>query len=300
MARSPERRSPDRLRVCSGAGPPPLKPLALVIENDAGTRKLLDVLLSRAGLDVDLVPTGTDASIVLQHVRYDVLLIDLLLPGKSGMELLEWIAAVRPEALSRAVVLSSATPARLDAVRDRWPQVRTIRKPFELGEVLELTQYIAASREPRAQSAVEKFCRYSMRAGAKAGIVVGASGAVLEPLLSFGYDEGMLADWFPLPIDAPYPLCATVRHGKPLWIASVIAAAPEYPTLAAVWEANESRAIACVPLRDDANVIGAIGWSFREPRLFSEHEQLIFTGIAEGVPEWLGLGRRQSATIATA
>ena len=35
-----------------------MKPLALVIENDAGTRKLLNVLLTRVGMDVDLVPTG--------------------------------------------------------------------------------------------------------------------------------------------------------------------------------------------------------------------------------------------------
>ena len=268
-----------------------MKPLALVIENDASTRKLLDVLLSRVGFEVDLVPTGTDASIILQHVEYDLLMIDLLLPGKSGVELLEWLAAERPHMLSRAVVLSSATPAKLDAVRERWPRVRTIRKPFELGEVLELAQHITASgrREPGEASALEKFCRHSMRAGAKAGVVVGVNGAVLEPLLSFGYSAAILDSYFPISVDAPYPLCATIRHDKPLWIASVVAAAPDYPTLAAVWEANESRAVAAVPLRGGTGVIGAIGWSFREPRLFSEREQQIFTGIAEAVPEWLAL-----------
>lgn len=275
-----------------------MKPLALVVENDASTRKLLDVLLSRIGMEVDLVPTGSDASIILRHVEYDVMLLDLLLPGKNGLELLAWLAEERPRTLSRVVVLSSASPAQLEDVRARWPQVRTIRKPFELGEVLELTQHIAAAREPREQGAEEKFCRYSMRAGAKAGVVVAADGQGLEPLLSFGYAPAILEGWFPLPLDAPYPLCAAVRHDKPLWIASVLAAAPEYPTLAAVWEANESRAIAAVPLRDRNRLLGAIGWSFREARLFSEAEQQVLTGIAEAVPEWLGLHGAQTANTA--
>ncbi|HYC93949.1 MAG TPA: response regulator [Thermoanaerobaculia bacterium] len=275
-----------------------MKPLALVIENDAGTRKLLDVLLSRLGLEVDLVPTGNDAGVVLQHVEYDVLLVDLLLPGKSGTQLLEELAAGRPHMLSRAVVISSASPVQLEALRERWPAVRTIRKPFELGEVIEATQQITAARVPRSLTAEEKFCRHSMRAGAKAGIIVRANGGVLEPLLSFGYTPEMVDSYFPLAVDAPYPLCKAVRHGKPMWIASVIAVAPEYPTLAPVWERNESRAVATVPLREGSRIVGAAGWSFREPRLFSEVEQQVLTGIAEAIPEWLR--DEQSAASASA
>ncbi|HVG25555.1 MAG TPA: response regulator [Thermoanaerobaculia bacterium] len=273
-----------------------MKPLALVIENDAGTRKLLDVLLSRIGMDVDGIASGDDAFVVLQHVRYDVLIVDLLLPGRNGMELLEWLAATRPEMLGRAVVISSVAPKQLEAVRERWPAVRTIRKPFELGEVLELTQSIAATREPRVQTAEEKFCRFSMRAGAKAGVVVAANAIAHEPLLSFGYSREMLAGFFPIPADAPYPLCTAIREEKPLWIASLVAAAPDYPMLAPVFEKNASRALAAVPLRDGERVVGAAGWSFREPRLFSEPEQQVLIGIANSIREWLDLRGAAAAT----
>lgn len=277
-----------------------MKPLALVVENDAGTRKLLDVLLSRVGLDVDRVASGDDGLIALQHVRYDVLLVDLQLPGRNGTQLLEWLGGERPSMLARTVVVSSASPAQLEALRERWPVVRTIRKPFELGEILEVTQDIVAAREPRQQTAEEKFCRSSMRAGAKAGVVVGARGKAVEPLLSFGYPPRILESFFPMTIDAPYPLCSTLRHDKPLWIASVIAAAPEYPTLAPVFEKNQSRAIATVPVRDGEQTIAAAGWSFREPRLFSEGEQQAFLNIAEVLPEWLGLHGQRSITTASA
>jgi CheY-like chemotaxis protein len=275
-----------------------MKPLALVVENDAGTRKLLDVLLSRVGLEIDIVPTGSDAFIALQHVEYDALLIDLLVPGMSGLELLEWLAEARPDMLARTVVLSSAAPAKLEALRERWPALHTVRKPFELGEVIEVTQQVAVPRERREQSAQEKFCRHSMRAGAKAGVIVVANGAMAEPRLSFGYTKEMLDAFFPLALDAPYPLSATVRHGKPLWIASLIAAGPDYPLLAPVWAQNESRALAAIPLRDGDRIIGAAGWSFREPRTFSDAEQQLFTRIAEAVSGWMR--DEQSASSASA
>lgn len=276
-----------------------MKPLALVIENDAGTRKLLDVLLSRIGIDVDLVPTGSDAAIILENVRYDLIVLDLLLPGKTGPEILARLAETQPKTMSRLVVLSSASPAQLNEVRERWPQVRVIRKPFELGEVIELVQHITASCEEREPSAVESFSRYSIRGGAKAGVVVTLDGNTIHRALSFGYTPEMLSA-FPLTIDAPYPICATLRHGKPLWIASLITAAPEYPMLAPVFEKNQSRALATVPLNHEGRVIGAAGWSFREPRMFSEAEQNVFTGIAEALPKWLGLPLEQSARSASA
>jgi CheY-like chemotaxis protein len=276
-----------------------MKPLALVIENDAGTRKLLDVLLTRVGLDVDLVPTGTDALIVLQHVRYDVLIIDLLLPGTTGFQILSWLEETHPGMLARSLVLSSSTPAQLNSVRERWPEVRAIRKPFELGEVIELVQLITASCEPREMSALEKFCRHSIRTGAKAGVVVAVKGDALEPVLSYGYTREML-EAFPLTVDGPYPLCKAVRHDKPLWLASLVMAAPEYPMLAPVFEANQSRALAALPLTHQGRVVGAVGWSFREPRLFSEAEQNVFAAIARAIPDWLGLQGTPSHSTASA
>ena len=272
-----------------------MKPLALVIENDAGTRKLLDVLLSRVGMDVDLVASGSDALIALHHVRYDVVLVDLLLPGKTGFDILAWLAETQPEMLSRAVVLSSAVPAQLRLVAERWPQVRIVGKPFELGEVIELVQQITAAAREHELTALEKFCRHSMRGGAKAGVVVTIRDSVAEPVLAFGYSPEMIAA-FPLSLDSPYPLTATLRHRKPLWIASLLMAAPDYPMLAPVFQKNESRALATVPLIENGELLGAVGWSFREPRLFSEAEQQVFVAIAEAIPAWVDLRPEPSET----
>ena len=277
-----------------------MKPLALVIENDAGTRKLLDVLLSRFGFEVDLVATGADALLVLEQVRYDVLFIDLLIPGVSGHDILVWLARERPEMLAHTVVLSSASPARLEAVRDEFSPAHVIRKPFELGEVIESAQSASANRAPRIPTAAELFCRHSVRAGAKGGVIVRKAGKRVEPLLWFGYKPEMVADFFPADLDESYPLCIAIRNAAPVWAASIPRAMQDYPRLAPILMRNESRALAAVPLLHGGVVIGAAGWSFREPRLFSEVEQQLLTAIAALVVEALPSTDNQSTVRAEA
>ena len=277
-----------------------MKPLALVIENDSGTRRLLDVLLTRSGLEVDLVPGANDALILLRNARYDMLFIDLLLPGTTGMQLLEWIETEQPQMLAKVMVVSSAPEWQLQRVRDRWPQARVIRKPFELGEIVERSQEIAANREPHRPSLTEAFCRHSVRAGARAGVIVRKNGTTIEPVYSFGYEPGEVDSYFPLALDAPVPLCAAIRNTTPVWLASVTMATAEYPLLRPVFERNESRALAVVPLLRDGFAIGAAGWSFREPRLFTEAEQQIFLSIAATLAEGVSGGSAQSMSAAGA
>ena len=281
-----------------------MKPLALVIENDGSTRRLLDVLLTRSGLDVDLVPAGSDALILLENARYDLVLLDLLLPGTSGMQILEWVANERPRMIPKIIVLSSAPERHMQLVRDRWPQAHIIRKPFELGEIVESAQAMTRDREERIPSLTEELCRRSVRAGARAGVIVRRNGSVLDVLYAFGYEPGQVASYFPLAVDAPLPLCAAIRNATPVWLASLTMAEAEYPLLKPVFARNESRALAVVPLLRDGRAIGAVGWSFREPRLFTEHEQQAFLGIAaalaEALPEGLQDGREQSMNAAGA
>ncbi|HEX8408438.1 MAG TPA: response regulator [Thermoanaerobaculia bacterium] len=264
-----------------------MKPLALVIENDSGTRKLLDVLLTRFGFEVDLVATGSDALTLLENVHYSVLILDLLIPGRSGTEILQWLGREQPEMLPRIVVLSSLPPVRLDAVRQEWPGVCTIRKPFELSAVVEAAAEASANGVRREPTPAENFCRFSVRAGAKAGVIVTAVDGDVAPVLTFGYEPEVVQSFFPMSLDSAYPLCSSIRTAKPVWLASLTSAGPDYPVLQPVWSKHASRALAVVPLLHAGRAIGAAGWTFREPRLFNEREQQLLTAIADTVVEWL-------------
>jgi CheY-like chemotaxis protein len=256
-------------------------PLALVVENDPSTRKLLEVLLARLEIDCDLVGRVADALALLEHVDYDVMFVDLLFSGPNGEAILEWLERERPHALERALVISSASEMHLLRVQARWPGVRVIRKPFELADLISAAQN-AIQRPAARETTIESvFCRRSIQAGAKAGLVVRTDGARLVPMLSFGFTQAAIDAFFPMSVDDPYPLCASIRRGQPVWLASLRMASPEYPILSPVWIKNESHALAAVPLLRHGRAIGAAGWGFREPRLFRETEQDRFLSIAE-------------------
>jgi DNA-binding NtrC family response regulator len=60
----------------------------LVIDDEADIRESLDALLSLEGYDVDLAANGTEGSKKLDSHIYDLVLLDLMMPDRSGMEVL--------------------------------------------------------------------------------------------------------------------------------------------------------------------------------------------------------------------
>ena len=266
-----------------------MNPLALVLENDAGTRKLLDVLLVRNGFEVDAVASGAHALLLLQRIEYAAIFVDLAVPTVSGTDIVRWIARERPEALERTVVVSSAAPRQIQEVRDTWPAVRVYRKPFELSEIIGVAQSVLAGHVTRAGVNMESddFVRRSVVAGAKAGVIVTTDGATVDRVLDFGYAPGLAASYFPMNVEAPVPVCGVIRNAQPIWLTSRQLAASEYPQLEPAFRSNQSHALAAVPLLRDGHVVGAAGWTFAEPRLFSDAEQRAFATIAARVAGWL-------------
>lgn len=257
-----------------------MRPIALVVEKDPGTRKLLEVILSRLGLEVDVVPTPFDAMVLLDTIEYDFIMLELLFPAGSGLDVLSWLETNRPEALSRATVVSAAPPLQLDRAAAKWPPVRIVRKPFELTEVIEVAQSRSSGGPRRTGGALEELARRAVRAGAKAGVIVSLDDGKVEPVASFGYTPVVLEPFLPLKYDADVPICAAMRSRSAVWLASLALAANDYPALIETWRNNGSKALCAVPLTRDDKVVGAVGFSFREPRMFAESERQTFASIA--------------------
>jgi CheY-like chemotaxis protein len=260
-----------------------MKPLALVIENDRGTRRLLDVLLQRLRFEVDVVTTTAEALLLLEHVEYNLVFVDPRLTAIAGQDVLSWIAERCPAVLSRCVVLWSAAPKQLEHVRDQYPTVRTLRKPFELSAVIEIADTVATDAPRRMVSGVEELTRRSVAAGAKAGFVATITAGGILPVMWFGYDRAMIDSFAPIPLEAPTPISAAVRDGRPVWLTSLPSVAHDYPHLAPIWEKLNSRALAAVPVVREGVVLGAAGWTFPEPRVFEEPEQQALLAIANAL-----------------
>src|SRR5579862_2159539 len=61
----------------------------LVIDDEPDIRESLEVLLSGERYDVALAPNATEGLKRLETAPYDLVLLDLMMPDKSGMQVLE-------------------------------------------------------------------------------------------------------------------------------------------------------------------------------------------------------------------
>jgi len=100
---------------------------ALVVEDDAMTRTLLAGLLESIDCDVDLAADGEEALVQLQSRDYDIVLLDIVLPKMSGIDVMESLRRDRPNTLGCIIVV---TGLDIREVRSLFPAVHeTLSKP---------------------------------------------------------------------------------------------------------------------------------------------------------------------------
>src|SRR5690606_13605139 len=58
----------------------------LVVEDNEVNRRVALAVLRKLGLDADAAVDGREALTLLEHTRYDLVLMDLHMPGMDGLE----------------------------------------------------------------------------------------------------------------------------------------------------------------------------------------------------------------------
>ena len=100
---------------------------ALVVEDDATTRTLLAGLLESIDCDVDVAADGEEALVQLRARDYDIILLDIVLPKMSGIDVMESLLRDRPNTLGSIIVV---TGLDIREVRSLFPAVHeTLSKP---------------------------------------------------------------------------------------------------------------------------------------------------------------------------
>lgn len=106
----------------------------LIIEDDAALARGLKDNLEFEGLAVAVAVNGEDGIARLRDAPPDLLLLDLMLPGKSGFDVLRCLAERR---LPTRVIVVSARDAEADVVRALDLGAHDyVKKPFGLFELL--------------------------------------------------------------------------------------------------------------------------------------------------------------------
>lgn len=121
----------------------------LLIEDEANIAEAIRFLLGRDGHDVTWSADGADLGLLLSNGRPDLVILDLMLPGKSGLEIL---ATLKSDAATRDIpvmMLSAKGQGRdREAAAEAGAQ-DFMTKPFANAEMRDrVRQLIAAGAAP--------------------------------------------------------------------------------------------------------------------------------------------------------
>lgn len=108
-------------------------PLVLIAEDDAAVRGALQVVLSDEGFRVAEAADGVEALELARSLRPDVVLLDGVMPGMGGREVLREMRS-DPALVSVPVLVLSG----LDSPPSDWEGATVVGKPFDPDEVVDL------------------------------------------------------------------------------------------------------------------------------------------------------------------
>jgi len=111
----------------------------LVVEDDASIRRLVKMVLERAGYEVEQAADGLEAVLKLGVCDYDAVILDLMMPNLDGFVLMETFAANDPARLRRIIITSAASPV---VIRERLKGAPfdILPKPFDIDELLRVVR----------------------------------------------------------------------------------------------------------------------------------------------------------------
>lgn len=111
------------------------RPTVLVVEDNPDLRRLYAIGLNRHGYKVKLASNGAEALDRVEHERPDVILLDIVMPVMSGLELLEKISG-RDDVPSIPVVVITGH-SQNDEARAHPAVAAWLVKPVTIHELIE-------------------------------------------------------------------------------------------------------------------------------------------------------------------
>jgi len=106
----------------------------LVVDDEPGIRSFIGRALGAAGYAADLAATGTEALQRAQASRYDLVILDLVMPDMAGEAVLDRMLAARPDQAVLVLSCLADVASKVECL-ERGAQ-DYLTKPFSLAELL--------------------------------------------------------------------------------------------------------------------------------------------------------------------
>lgn len=138
-------------------------PHILVIDDDRRLRQLLTRYLGDNGFRVSAAENAADARARLQGLQFDLLIVDVMMPGESGLDFTQSLRATSEVPILMLTAMGEAEH-RIDGLERGADDY--LAKPFEPRElVARIRRILTRARAPRAADPVIRFgdCAFDPR-----------------------------------------------------------------------------------------------------------------------------------------
>ena len=117
----------------------------LIVEDDTSIRRLVKMVLSREGYQVDVASDGVEAVLKLGVSDYDVIILDLMMPNLDGFTFMQTLNENDPGRMRKIIVTSAASPG---VIRERMQgqPFAVLPKPFDIHQLSGLVKSCVAAQ----------------------------------------------------------------------------------------------------------------------------------------------------------
>ena len=118
----------------------------LIIDDDAAIRRLLRGALEKEQHEVIEAGGGQEGVLRWRESRPDLVITDILMPGKDGMDILFELTSLEP-GVKVIAMTGGGWKEAIDRLHDArlYGAVRTVAKPFTLSEMIRVVGEVLAS-----------------------------------------------------------------------------------------------------------------------------------------------------------
>jgi DNA-binding response OmpR family regulator len=130
------------------------KKVILVVDDEADIRTVLRVLLTGEGFSVKTAANGEEALQILKREKFDLIILDLLMPRINGYQL---ISSLPPEVAEKMpVVMLTARTTDQDILKGySIGAAYYITKPFESKTITKVVNYLIGDLSPEERATLE-------------------------------------------------------------------------------------------------------------------------------------------------
>ncbi len=110
-----------------------MKPRILIVDDEDSIREFLEIMLKKEGYEISLAEDGLKALQVLEKKTIDLIISDLQMPNKTGIELLRDVRTLYPDVLFMMITAFGTTETAVEAMK--LGAYDYLTKPFKIDEV---------------------------------------------------------------------------------------------------------------------------------------------------------------------